>query len=71
MDGRFKARRFMKKYNSYFPDDATFETLAVERLQMLKGLLGGVGKDAFIEPNFQIDYGCNIVIGDNFYANFK
>ncbi|KAI0431448.1 putative sugar O-acetyltransferase [Xylaria sp. FL1042] len=71
VEGRFKARRFMNKYNTYFPDDATAESLVKDREEMLKGIMGGLGTGAFIEPPVNIDYGCNIKIGDNFYSNFK
>lgn len=61
----------MHKFNSTFPDDATPESLAAMRADLLKGILGKVGKEVYIEPPFSIDYGCNIIVGDNFYANFK
>lgn len=69
--GRFHARRFMHKYNSYFPDSATPESLTADREAMLKDIFGKVGKDVFIEPPLNIDYGCNISLGDGFYSNFK
>ncbi|KAI0402694.1 putative sugar O-acetyltransferase [Xylaria palmicola] len=69
--GRFKARRFMSKYNTHFPNDATAESLVRDREEMLKGVIGRLGTGAFIEPPMNIDYGCNITIGDNFYSNFK
>ncbi|KAL2003657.1 hypothetical protein VTN02DRAFT_2920 [Thermoascus thermophilus] len=67
--GRFRAKRLVMKYNTYFPDDATPESLLEERNRMLRELLGRVGRDCYIEAPFQVDYGCNISIGDNFYAN--
>jgi acetyltransferase-like isoleucine patch superfamily enzyme len=71
VDGRFKARQFMNKYNTHFPDDATPASLTKDREEMLRGILGGLGTGAFIEPPMNIDYGYNIRIGDNFYSNFK
>ncbi|KAI1854001.1 hypothetical protein JX266_001142 [Neoarthrinium moseri] len=71
VQGRFRARRFMHKYNSWFPDDATPESLEKGRFEMLKGVFGGVGADTYIEPPISIDYGCNIVVGDKFYSNFN
>ncbi|KAF2691694.1 trimeric LpxA-like protein [Lentithecium fluviatile CBS 122367] len=71
---RFKARAWAHEYNHYFPDSTTnptFETLAAERLFRLRTILGHVGNDIFIEPPFHIDYGCNISLGDRFYANFN
>ncbi len=70
-NGRFRARKLMDKYNKYFPEDATFESLAEDREVMLKELMGSVGKDIFMEPPVYVDYGCNISIGERFYANFK
>ena len=63
---RFKARRWCHEYNTTFPEDpnATFETMAEERLAKLKELLGHVGEEAIIEPPFRVDYGCNISLGD-------
>ena len=71
VNGRFQARRLMHKYNTYFPDDATAQSLVDEREEMLKSMFGHVGKSPFIEPPLNIDYGCNIAIGDSFYSNFK
>lgn len=61
----------MHKYNSYFPDSATPESLTADREAMLREIFGKVGKDVFIEPPLNIDYGCNISVGDGFYSNFK
>lgn len=40
------------------------------RREILETLFQRVGEDAYIEPPFRCDYGSNISIGDNFYANF-
>ncbi|KAK6352054.1 hypothetical protein TWF718_005203 [Orbilia javanica] len=69
-DGRFRARKLLHRYNNYFPADATRDSLTDEREVMLREILGGAGKSPFIEPPFRVDYGCNIVIGERFYANF-
>lgn len=61
----------MHKYNNYFPDDATAESLPADRERMLRQQFGKVGKGVFIEPPLSIDYGCNIALGEDFYANFK
>ncbi|POS73606.1 maltose O-acetyltransferase [Diaporthe helianthi] len=71
VNGRFRARKFMHKYNHYFPDDATPESLTAERNGMLKEHFGKVGQDVFIEPPLNVDYGCNISLGDGFYSNFN
>lgn len=71
VEGRFRARRFMHKYNSHFPDDATPDSLAADRETMLEQQFGRVGKNVLIEPPLNIDYGCNISLGEDFYSNFK
>ncbi|KAH8196981.1 hypothetical protein TruAng_008840 [Truncatella angustata] len=68
--GRLRARKIVKKYNEHLPDDATDESLTKDRSVMLNKLLGRIGKGVDIDPPFRVDYGCNISIGDNFYANF-
>lgn len=71
---RFKARAWAHRYNHYFPSEPSamnFDALAATRLGMLREILGGVGEDVFIEPPFLIDYGCDIRIGERFYANFN
>ena len=40
-----------------------------ERDRLFHELFGSLGRGAFLEPPFNCDYGCNIYIGDNFYAN--
>ena len=37
---------------------------------MLKQLLGSTGDNIHIESTFNCDYGFNIHVGENFYANF-
>jgi acetyltransferase-like isoleucine patch superfamily enzyme len=73
MTARFNARRWMHKYNTFFPQDpnATFSTLESDRIALLKEIIGRLDGGAFIEPPFSIDYGCNIRLGDRFYSNFN
>jgi hypothetical protein len=71
VEGRFRARKFAMKYNTYCPDDATPESLLEGREVMLKEVIGSLGPRSYIEPPFNIDYGCNISIGSDFYSNFK
>lgn len=71
---RFRARAWCNKYNTWFPHDdpeATFATLAEVRYGQLEKIIGSLGADVFIEPPFTVDYGCNITLGDRFYANFN
>lgn len=48
----------------------TSETEGPKRTALLKELFGSTGDILFIEPFFRCDYGYNIYIGENFYANF-
>ncbi|MDE1996824.1 MAG: sugar O-acetyltransferase [Rhizobiaceae bacterium] len=41
-----------------------------EREAILRRLLGHVGPGALFEPTFRCEFGFNISIGSNFYANF-
>ncbi|RLL44888.1 acetyltransferase [Oceanobacillus piezotolerans] len=51
--------------------NATLETEDEERKKLLKDLFGSTGDDIYIEPTFRCDYGYNIHVGENFYANFN
>lgn len=41
-----------------------------ERESILRRLLKSIGKGVHFEPTFRCEFGYNISIGDNFYANF-
>lgn len=42
-----------------------------ERLALLRELLGPTGEHFTINPGFKCDYGCNITVGEHFYANYN
>ncbi|WP_102348960.1 maltose acetyltransferase domain-containing protein [Bacillus sp. Marseille-P3661] len=63
-EDRINARRLTRLYNK------TRETEENTRNKLLKQLLGSAGKRLYIEPTFRCDYGYNIHVGENFYANF-
>ena len=44
---------------------------AAQRQTFLRVLLGGMGENSYIEPPFRCDYGANLYVGKNFYANFE
>ncbi|MEH6907206.1 acetyltransferase [Bacillus sp. AFS006103] len=48
----------------------TLETDVNKRTELLKDLFGTTGKSLYIEPTFRCDYGYNIHLGENFYANY-
>ncbi|WP_203249086.1 maltose acetyltransferase domain-containing protein [Sporosarcina beigongshangi] len=62
--GRENARRLTRVFNE------TLETELSERTTLLKELFGSVGENIYIEPTLRCDYGSNIHVGENFYANF-
>lgn len=61
---RENARRLTRLFNQ------TLETEVSKRTLILKELFGATGEKIFIEPNFRCDYGYNLHVGENFYANF-
>lgn len=62
---REDARRLSRLFNQ------TLETEHDKRTELLKQLFGTVAGDLYIEPSFRCDYGYNIHVGTNFYANFN
>ncbi|MGT2843762.1 sugar O-acetyltransferase [Streptococcus hongkongensis] len=62
-DMRQKKRELMTLFNNELDGD--------KRSQLLKGWLGSTGENIYMEANFSCDYGSNIYLGDNFYANFN
>ncbi len=61
---RERARDLTRRYNRTTVHDRT------ERQELLAELLGSCGEECEIEPPFRCDYGYNIHVGENFYANF-
>lgn len=61
---RKQARKLTRLFNS------TDEEQNEKRENILKDLLGFCGNNIYIEPYFKCDYGKNIYVGENFYANF-
>ncbi|MBV8042011.1 maltose O-acetyltransferase [Pluralibacter sp.] len=60
---RLRARQLIHRYNHTSPDER------IERNALLSELFGR-DHDAYIEPSFRCDYGYNLFLGQNFYANF-
>lgn len=61
---RLEARRLTRLYNQ------TLETAHELRDRLLRELFGSAGANLAVEPPFRCDYGYNIHVGENFYANF-
>ena len=62
---RERARRLCHEYNHLPPERWG------ERVALMKRILGKTGQRLFIEPDFRCDYGSNITVGEDFYANFN
>ncbi len=61
---REKTVLLTNQYNDSFGQSAEV------RETILKNLLQAVGENVHFEPTFRCEFGFNISIGDNFYANF-
>ncbi|TGY41843.1 sugar O-acetyltransferase [Clostridium sartagoforme] len=59
-----KSRMLTRLFNN------TTEEQKEYRAELLKELFKKTGDNIYIEPSFKCDYGCNISVGNNFYANF-
>lgn len=60
----WQAFHLTRLYNGVAAEDM------VQRSQILRELLGKVGKNTQIVPPFHCDYGRNIYVGDNCYMNY-
>lgn len=60
---RIKCKVLCQKFNGLPIEDIT------ARANLLKQLFGKTGEMIHIEPDFWCDYGWNIEVGENFYAN--
>lgn len=56
---REHARQIVRRFNTQEP----------ENMDLLRGLFGRTGSGFIVRPEFHCDYGCNISVGDHFYAN--
>lgn len=62
---RMACKKKLYEYNQSRPEQEE------KRSQLIKTILGKSGKNTYIEPPFRCDYGYNIEVGDNFYANYN
>ncbi len=62
---RLEARDLVYKFNQSLPSKGAY------RVELLKELFGKTGENIEIEPSFNCDYGYNIKVGENFFANFN
>lgn len=75
---KLRARKFCFEYNlDRIPNDPRiseaemYKALRDTRADALRSILGRVGEKPVIEPPFNFQYGFNITMGDNLYANVK
>lgn len=61
---RERARRLTRLYNQILENEIN------KRTEILRKLFGSTGENIYIEPNLRCDYGYNVHVGENFYANF-
>ena len=59
-----RAKKLFGKYNKTDPSNEK------KLVKLLKKILGKTGEKAFIQPPFYCDYGVNITVGENFFANY-
>ena len=64
-EDRLKNKRKLFEFNSICPAEEK------ELEKMLHDIFGKCGNNAHVEPPFHCDYGYNIEVGDNFYANYN
>ena len=60
---REQAKDLLFEFNNTRP------SLRLERQRLIQKLFQKTGENCWIESPFNCDYGCNITVGDNFYAN--
>lgn len=69
MDGLTEERRKNKKkiyrYNQLSPEEGE------EQDKLIRSIVGKCGESIFIEQPFHCDYGSNIEVGNNFFANYN
>lgn len=65
VEERLRAKQIVFAINNLAPNEHD------RQQELLKSLLGKIGGKSNIEIPFRCDYGYNIQIGDNFYANYN
>lgn len=60
-----KIRGRIREFNDLLPSD-----IEAQRA-LLRSILGSCGENFHFNQPFHCDYGCNIHLGDNFFANFN
>lgn len=61
---RQHARKLVQEFNNLGEDNPA------KSAKVIKQLFGHVGKECEVHPQFRCDYGYNINVGDDFFANY-
>ncbi len=62
---RLENKKRVFRFNNMEPDK--FE----EKIRLIKEIFGKTGENVFVEAPFHCDYGYNIEVGENFFANYN
>ena len=62
---RLENKKRVFRFNNMEPDK--FE----EKIALIKEIFGKTGENVFVEAPFHCDYGYNIEVGENFFANYN
>ncbi|GIK01581.1 hypothetical protein Aspvir_005619 [Aspergillus viridinutans] len=71
LEARHRCRGLATDYNNLDTKTVAYDQIAEKRLELLRRVVGRVGDGTFIEPPFMPDYGCNIIIGRDCFANWN
>lgn len=64
-DKRMRGRELVYEFNHSRPYEEK------RRSAILRELFAEVGEGVYVEPPIHMSYGCNVHVGDHFYANFN
>ena len=62
---RMENKKRIYRYNSLSPEQGE------EQAALIKEIIGKCGENIWIETPFHCDYGWNIEVGENFFANYN
>lgn len=62
---RAENKRRIYRYNQLHPD------ALAEQDTLIREILGACGEEIHVETPFHCDYGCNIEVGNHFFANYN
>lgn len=60
---RISVQKKLRRYNRLMPGESS------KRKSLIRRVIPDIGENCSVYPPFFCDYGCNIHIGDNFFAN--